>query len=107
MPGGCITQEGTHCGFRQRGTQQKPLRIHWEKDINRGNIAVAGMFLGEEQRLFVGVRGQTASGGAFAVSQSTNLSIPFTADLLCIGDELCIEIRTAPGKLRVLGSSRL
>src|SRR5208282_6281523 len=97
-----VAQDGNEGGLGQRRTKQYPLRVHREKDIHCGNVAVARILLGEVEWLLVCISGQTAGGGALAVGKGTRLSVFLAADLRGVGQELLVEFSAALGEFRVI-----
>ena len=75
----------------QLRAEENPDRIHREKHIHGGDVAVAGVFLGEEQRLFVGIGRQAAGGHAFAISQRANLRITRAANFRHVGHQILVK----------------
>ena len=102
-----IHQDVNQRGLGERGAQEEPDRIHREDDINRGNVAITGIFLSEEERLFVGIRGQAVGRDTFAIRKRHNLRILFSADLGQIGGQFLIEDLAAGKKLGILSRSLL
>ena len=56
-------------------SHQQKLRCGRIDHVDRGNAAVAAVFLGEEQRLFVAVGGEAAARERLAVSQGSHLGV--------------------------------
>ena len=62
-------ESGTSEALASVGLSRIQMRIHREEHVHRGDVAVAGVFLGEKQRLLVGVGGQAACGDALAIGE--------------------------------------
>ena len=76
---GGVHQHVDQRGLGQRRAEQDPDRVHREEDVHRGDVAVAGVFLGEEQRLLVRVGGQAVGGDALAIGQRGDLRVLLAA----------------------------
>ncbi len=97
-----IDQHGRERRLRQGGTEQKIDRRRREDDVHRGDVAVGGVFLREDQRLLVIVGGEAHACNGLPVRQRANFRVIRPAHFRKVGGELIVKRRTFINQSRVV-----